>query len=139
MNMDQNEDAPAMGDSDANIEPMNETQIEDDFFENKDLSHVMDDLKIEMYRLKLSNNQLSLKLEENKKQLYRLKEDIGKIEDNIASKDEEIEELQKLYEEKSKESFHNLVTSQTDDAKSSRNELVSDKELADNGQDEWFL
>ncbi|KAI5754427.1 hypothetical protein M8J77_008536 [Diaphorina citri] len=134
--MDQNEDAPAMGDSDANIEPMNETQIEDDFFENKDLSHVMDDLKIEMYRLKLSNNQLSLKLEENKKQLYRLKEDIGKIEDNIASKDEEIEELQKLYEEKSKESFHNLVTSQTDDAKSSRNELVSDKELADNGQDE---
>jgi hypothetical protein len=139
MNMDQNEDAPAMGDSDANIEPINETQIEDDFFENKDLSHVMDDLKIEMYRLKLSNNQLSLKLEENKKQLYRLKEDIGKIEDNIASKDEEIEELQKLYEEKSKESFHNLVTSQTDDAKSSRNELVSDKELADNGQDEWFL
>lgn len=139
MNMDQNEDAPAMGDSDANVEPMNDTQIEDDFFENKDLSHVMDDLKIEMYRLKLSNNQLSLKLEENKKQLYRLKEDIGKIEDNIASKDEEIEELQKLYEEKSKESFHNLVTSQTDDAKSSRNELVSDKELADNGQDEWFL
>ncbi|KAI5711645.1 hypothetical protein M8J76_006974 [Diaphorina citri] len=136
MNMDQNEDAPAMGDSDANVEPMNDTQIEDDFFENKDLSHVMDDLKIEMYRLKLSNNQLSLKLEENKKQLYRLKEDIGKIEDNIASKDEEIEELQKLYEEKSKESFHNLVTSQTDDAKSSRNELVSDKELADNGQDE---
>ncbi|KAL1464629.1 hypothetical protein WDU94_004259 [Cyamophila willieti] len=103
-------------------------ELNEQMFANTDLDQLMTDLKGEMERLKLSNNRLSFKLEENKKHLHKLKGDIVRIEGNIASKDEEIEELTKLYTEKKFKTVHNITSKDQMDKDQNGNEVVTEAE-----------